>query len=266
MKKAVCVAAGLFVAFLCFASVSSAGPIIDQILKKKELVVGTSATYPPLTFKAKNGKPYGLDIDLAGAIAAEMGVKLRVEIIPFDELIAALENGKIDMIISCMTITARRNLRVAYVGPYFISGQSILTTKDVAININGPDDVNKPDFSIAVPRGTTTELIAGKLLPKAKIVVVKSNDEALGLLLKKKVKALMSDYPFVTVEALRYKDKGLLSNPPFSMEPLGIAVREGDPLLVNFLGNFINTLRSNGIINILAQRWFADASWMADLP
>ncbi len=151
---------------LCLVSAAFAGPTIDSILKKKELVVGTSANLPPLSFKAKDGSLKGLDIDLGKMIASAMDVKLRVVELPFNELIPALESGKIDMILSCMTITPERNLRVVYVGPYFVSGQSILTTKDVAMNISSMDDINKSDFSIAVPAGTTTK-IAKALLPKS---------------------------------------------------------------------------------------------------
>lgn len=255
----------VFCIIFCFTSVSLAGPAMDQIIKKKELVVGTSATYPPLTFKAKNEKPSGLDIDIAQAIAAAMGVKLRVEIIPFDKLIPSLESGKIHMIISCMTITPKRNMRVAFIGPYFISGQSLLTTKEIANSIKGPEDVNKSDFTIAVPKDTTTEQIARQLLPQANIVAVKSTNAALNLLIEKKVKALMADYPYVTTEAMIHKDKEFVSNAPLNTEPLGIAVRKDDPLLMNFLQNFLATLRSNEFLHKTTQRWFTDSSWMKDL-
>ena len=266
MKKSVFVVALLFVVTFCFAAQALAGPIIDQILKKKELVVGTSASYPPLTFKAKDGQAYGLDMDVAQAIAFAMGVNLRKEIIPFEDLIPALEKGKIDLIISSMTITPQRNLRVAYIGPYFISGQAILTTKELAINLNGAADVNKPDFSISVPRGTTTEIIAKNLLPKAKIVVAASTTDALAMLMNKKVKAMMADYPYVTVEAFRNKDKGYIAIPPFSVEPLGIAVRADDPLFLNFLDNTVGVMRGDGLMNTLVQRWFNNPAWMANLP
>lgn len=251
---------------LCFVSVAAAGPTIDSILKKKELVVGTSANLPPMSFKAKDGNTKGLDIDLSRMIASAMNVKLRVVVMPFDELIPALESGKIDMILSCMTITPDRNLRVVYVGPYFISGQSILTTKDVAININGLADINKSDFSIAVPKGTTTEKIAKLMLPKAKLVVANTTEETLALLKNKKVKALMADYPYTSVTSLKYQDKGFVANPPFSYEPIGIAIRQDDPLLTNLLQNMLILLKGDGLLDAMAQRWFNDTAWIADLP
>jgi len=251
---------------LCFASVAAAGPTIDSILKKKELVVGTSANLPPLTFKAKDGTIKGFDMDVSRMIAAAMDVKLRVEVMPFNDLIPALESGKIDMILSCMTITPDRNLRVLYVGPYFVSGQSILTTKDVAININSVDDINKSDFSISVPKGTTTEKIAKLMLPKAKLVIAGSTDEAFDMLRKKKVKAMMADYPYTSVTSFKYQDKGFVANPPFSVEPIGIAIRPDDPLLTNFLENFLFLVKGDGMLDAASKRWFADPSWISELP
>jgi len=266
MKKTVFVLAVLLALAFSFVPLASAGSTIDKIKKKKEIVVGTSATYAPLTFKGKDGKVYGLDMDLAEAIASAMEVKLRTEVMPFDQLIPALEKGKIDLIISCMTITPQRNLRVAYIGPYFISGQSILTTKEAAGKITSTDDMNKPEFSIAVPKGTTTEQIAKRMTPKANIVLTKSTEDALDLLLNKKVQALMADYPYVATAGMRNRDKGLVANAPFSIEPLGIAVRQGDPLLLNFLENYLNMLRGDGFLKARTERWFVDDSWIADLP
>jgi len=170
------------------------------------------------------------------------------------------------MILSCMTITPERNMRVMYIGPYFMSGQSLLTTKDIAINITGIEDINKPDFSIALQQGTTTEKIAKIMLPKAKLVVVGSTEAALDQLKKKKVKALMADYPYTSVISFRYKDKGFVANPPFSAEPIGIAIRQDDPLLANLLQNVLFLLRGDGLLDAMTGQWFSDPAWIADLP
>jgi len=255
-----------FALVFSFAAVAAAGPTINGILKRKELVVGTSATYPPLTFKTKDGRIQGLEVDLARVIAKAMNVKLRVEVIPFDELIPALEKKRIDMILSCMTMTQERNLRIAYVGPYFFSGQSLLMTKDVADGIDGPEDVDNPDFSIALPRETTTEKLARDRFPKATFVTVKSTDEAVVLLKAKSVKALMADYPYAVVMAIRYRDQGFVSKPPFNREHIGVGIRQDDLLLMNWLDNFIYMIKNDGSLDRLMQHWLKDASWIADLP
>lgn len=55
-----------------------------------------------------------------------MGVRLRFVERPFAQLLPALEKGEIDVVMSGMTITPDRNLRVAFVGPYIVTGKSIL--------------------------------------------------------------------------------------------------------------------------------------------
>ncbi|HYA02284.1 MAG TPA: transporter substrate-binding domain-containing protein, partial [Syntrophobacteria bacterium] len=78
-------------------------PGLDRILKKGELVVGTVGSMPPLNMVTKAGKLTGLEIDLARMIAGGMGVKVRFETMPFDQLLPALAAGKVDMILSDMT-------------------------------------------------------------------------------------------------------------------------------------------------------------------
>ena len=86
---------------------------------------------PPLTFKTKDQKITGLDFDLAKLIAKAVGAELKIVEMPFPELIPALEKGKIDLVISSMTITPKRNLLVSFAGPYFMTGQSFVLTKEM---------------------------------------------------------------------------------------------------------------------------------------
>ena len=89
---------------------ASAGPVLDDIVKRGELVVGISGEQPPLNVIAKNGGVIGLDADLAAAIAGSMNLKVRFAKMPFAELLPALQAGKIDMVVSGMTMTPERNL------------------------------------------------------------------------------------------------------------------------------------------------------------
>jgi len=129
MKKVVFILAVTSVLALTFVTLASAGAVLDRILQKGELVVGITGDQPPLNAKTKTAKIIGLDADLATLIAGSMGVKVKFATMPFAKLLPALEAGEVDMILSGMTMTMERNLKVAFIGPYFVSGKGILTKK-----------------------------------------------------------------------------------------------------------------------------------------
>jgi polar amino acid transport system substrate-binding protein len=264
MKRGFCVLV-LCCALLVAGSVW-AGQAMDAIAKRGELIVGTSGDYPPLTAKAKDGTPMGLDVDLARLIGDGLGVKTRIVLAPFAELLPSLQAGKIDMIISNMTMTPKRNLQAAFVGPYFLSGQAILTTKAASMAIRDLEALNKPGFAIAVPQGTTSEALAKETLAKASLTVTKSMDEAVNLLLAGKVKAVLSDTVTCALAAARYRDKDLISSDALTFEPIGIAIPPNDPHLANWLSNLLMLLKGTGGLKAMTEKWMADPSWVKLLP
>ena len=195
-----------------------------------------------------------------------MGVKLEVVEMPFQELLPALEAGKVDLVLSGMTATLQRNTRVPFVGPYYISGASILTTSDRLANARSADEINVESVSIAVLEGSTSEEFARALLGRAKIVPTKTHQDAVNLLADGEVSAVIADAPTVALSALRNPDKGFVVSEPLTLEPIGIAVAPGDPLLVNLVTNYTEALAATGALEALLAKWFQDASWMAQVP
>lgn len=253
---------------ICMIPVCSAASSshIDTILERGVLVVGTTGHYPPLTVESENGELMGLDIDIAKLMAKAMGVQVKFKKIGLGALIPALEKGSVDMIIAGLTITPRRNLRVAFIGPYFVIGQSLLTLKSKIKSIKGPDDVNDPSFRLAVANNTTGAQVARTLVPRADIVKAANMDDALKMLLDKKVDALLADQPFCVVSAFLHKDKGLATSDPLTFEPLGIGLPGNDVLFLNWVQNFLMMLEANGQAKELKNYWFNDPSWMNNLP
>ena len=216
MRKTVLAVALLSVLSLFFAFNASAGPAMDRILEKGELVVGTSGAQPPMTAISKKGEYLGLDIDIARAMADGLGVKLKFRILPFAELFPALAAGQVDMILSGMTMTPERNRKVVFVGPYYVSGKGILTTSDRYAALQQAKGLNAPEVSIAALKGSTSQKFTETLMPKAKLIPAGSYDQAIDLLLKGKVDVVVADYPFCALSAYRHQDKGLLAgnSPP----------------------------------------------------
>ena len=267
MRKAKVVIVFVLALTLLSAVTASAGPVIDRILKKGVLAVGTSGQQPPLTVKNKAGKIIGLDADLSLLMARSMGVDLKLVEMPFSELLPALMAGKVDMVVSGMTITPQRNLKVAFVGPYYISGKGILAKKEKASSFGDENRMNNPEFKLAALKGSTSQMFVQQRIPKAKLITPGTLDEALKLLFEDRVDAVVADVPYCVVTAFRYQDKGLAAGAsPFTFEPLGVALPENDPLLANWVANILGALQASGDLKRLAESWFKDSSWLRQLP
>ena len=265
MRRPIFITALVVVLALVFVTSAPAGSLMDRILKRGELVVGITGTQPPLNATTKDGKIIGLDADIAKEIAIRMGVKIHFETMPFAKLLPALHADKVDMILSGMTMTSERNLKVAFIGPYYISGKGMLTKTQTIATLQAAESLNDPQFKLAALKASTSQSFVEKTAPQAKLVTAKSYDEALGLLFEDKIDALIADYPFCAFTAFRYQEKGLVAGQSrLTFEPLGIAVKE-DTLLINWLNNYMKMLDGSGQLKQLGERWFKNSSWIKDL-
>ena len=256
----------VLVVFL-FSLSACATSVIHSIKERGELVVGTAGDMPPLNMKTKDGRLIGYEMDLAQKLANYMEVNLRVETMPFSHLLPALEGGKVDMVISGMTITPDRNLRVAFVGPYLVTGKSVLTKEATLARLNDVSKIKGSNVKLAALKGSTSEAFVQGVFPDAQLVATESYDEGVKLVLEDKVHAMVADHAICVTSVFRYPDKGLAALiTPFTYEPLGIAVPPDDPLLVNWLENLMNSLEGMGELKKLNERWFRNGSWIRELP
>lgn len=266
MKKKIVVLTLLLSAAMLFTTTAMAGSALDKILGKGELRIGTSGQQPPMTATTKKGEIIGLDADIAKAMAAAMAVKLKFVVMPFNELLPALEADRVDMVISGMTMTAKRNLKVAFAGPYYVSGKGILAIAEKYAALNEAKGLNTPEVTIAALKDSTSQEFAEALMPKAKLVLTQSYDEAINLLLGKKIDVLVADYPFCALSAYRHQDKMLRAGQsPLTFEPLGIAMAE-DALLINWVNNFLISLQGKGELKNMQSQWLSGGAWIDELP
>ena len=246
---------------------ASASPVIDRILQRGELVVGMAGNMPPLNMTTKEGELIGYEVDLAKNMAAAMGVRAKMKVMPFAELLPALQSGKIDLILSNMTITPGRNLKVAFVGPYFESGKAFLTKIKTIAMADEPGDIDAKNTKLVALKGSTSQAFVEKAIPDATLVTASDYDEAVKMVLEDKVHAMVADYPICVVSVFRYPDQGLLSVvTTLTYEPIGVGVPAGDPLLVNWVENFMGIAEKVGLFEELKRKWLSNADWLQRLP
>lgn len=253
--------------FLSLATLSFSGTTIDRIQANRELVLGTPGDFPPFTAIADSGKVIGFDIDLAQNLAKSMEVKLTIKRIPFAKLPSALLEGEVDLILSGISITPKRNMSIAFIGPYGKSGQSFFGTDKVVNQINDPVELNNEKYRIAVLKGSTSNLTITKHLPKTKTTYTNTLDEAIFLLLNGKVDGLISEYPYCKLLEFRLKDQNFSLLPTIlTKENLGIGITGDDYLFANLIQNYLSIIQAQGFIEQMEQYWFKNNSWIKDLP
>jgi polar amino acid transport system substrate-binding protein len=266
MKKTFIFVSLLVALSVVLAANASAGSAMERILKKGELVAGTSGTQPPMSAVNKKGELMGLDIDISKAMADAMGVKLKFAQMPFAELLPALEAGKVDMVLSGMTITAERNNKVAFVGPYVVTGKGILAVEARFAALKEAKGLDAPEVKVGALKNSTSQKFAETSMSKAKLTLFGSYDEGIDLLLKNKIDVIVADFQFCALTAYRDTKKGLIAGQSaLTFEPLGIAMQE-DTLLINWVQNFLNQYQGTGEMKKVSEKWLNPGSWIDELP
>ncbi len=237
--------------------------VLASIVKNGEIRIGTTGTQPPYSMKSKTGELVGYEIDLAKALSTNMGVKLKLVEMPFSGLMDALKSGKIDAIMSGMTITPERNLNALFAGPYVISGKSILTKSAKVAAFNGDTSAGGKKYKIVCLKGSTSEEFVKTVMSKHELIAVNNYNDGVNMVINDQADAMVADKPICVLSVLRYPGKDLVTGEqPLTIEPIGIALPSGDPQFLNLVTNYLSTLQISGNLAALEQKWFKDGSWM----
>lgn len=234
---------------------------LNSVIQRGELRVATEPGYMPFEMKDKKGRIIGFDIDLAKAMAKAMGVKLKIVPTTFDGILAGLLTGKYDIVIAGMTITQKRNLKVNFSDSYLSVGQTLLAQKKYA----GKHwkDLDVKENTIVTKLGQTGEIVARRLFRKAKIRTFDTEAEAVQEVMNAKATAFVYDKPYNAI-LVSSKGKNLVTHldNDLSYEPLGWAIRKGDPDFINWLNNFLNQTKKDGTYDKIYNKWFKSDKWL----
>lgn len=258
---------GLIVLIAVLPFHAMAGDTLARVIDFQVLKVGMSGNQPPMTMTNREGGLMGFDVDLAKALAMAIDVKLEIKRMPFGELMTALEEDKVDMVLSNMTITPERTELVSFIGPYMMSGMSILTKDSVLSKVSSAEEFNRKDIKLLALSNSTNAAFIKSIAPEATLIEVPSYDEGVAMMIDGKADAMVADMTQCILAVMRFPDSGLttLSN-PLTIEPIGIAVSKDDSQFYNLVDNYLRAYEKTGVLTQLRKKWFEDSAWIAALP
>ena len=246
---------------------AQSGSALKRIVKAGELRVGTSGTQPPFTVKDKSGVLMGYEIDLARYLADAMGVKAVFIETPFPDLMTTLAKGDVDIVMSGLTITPDRNLVAAFIGPYIVSGKSILTKASRVGDLDEIAKLNRPTVTVVVLKNSTSRRFVERAMPRAKHVEVADYEAGVKMVLSGKVDLMVADYPICALSIMRHPEVDLaLLDDLLTIEPIGVYLPADNFQLHNFIDNFLTGLQIAGVLDELEAQWFENGDWMKRLP
>ena len=238
-----------------------AGKLDD--IKKTGLRVCLEPGYAPFIMLDQNDKIIGFDPDLAEIVAKALGApKLELVNTTWKEIIPALLANKCDIIMSGMSITDERRQQVDFTTAYIVIGQTALLRKAISSQIESYTDLNDPKYKILSRQGSTSEAAAKTHFPKAQLLMVATQKEAVEQLLAGKADAFIYDSPFNAITANQHENDLVFLDSPFTSEPIGWAIAKGNQDFLNWLNGFIEQANTNSIKFALYRKWFKSKNWL----
>jgi polar amino acid transport system substrate-binding protein len=224
------------------------------------IVYCVDTTYPPME-SIVNGSAAGADIDIANAVAKQLGSTAQIKTTGFDVIIPALLHKKCNAIISSMTITPERSKSVHFT-PYIDVGAFLMVKK------GNPDHIStlaSLSGKSAAVESSTTELAGlqaeNKILqkqgkPQITIKIFPADTAAAQAILSGHVDAYFADAPPVLYYIRTTHGDFETAGQQVETAPEGIATRKGDPLGLQ-INNAVQALYLNGKIQKILAKWQA---------
>ena len=240
-----------FTGFLVLSLVSAwGGPSAEPA----PLRIGVTANFPPMIYK-DGGKLVGVEVDFANALGKELGRPIKLVEVDWEDQIPALADGKTDIIMSGMSITLARQLRVEFSKPYMLVGQTVVVRREDATKFALGFPI-EPKGSIGVLKATTGDFLVQQEFPQIKRKTYDSPEDAAKALVKKKTDMLICDSPTAWWLASMNEVQGLVVMPIFlSREPLAWAVRKSDSDLLTSVNSALDKLQADGRATAIIKRW-----------
>lgn len=264
--KRVLVVVTLLVAASLVLSACGGGTAANHLEAIKEagvIKVGTSADYPPFESVDESGNKVGFDIELMTEIAKRLGVKLEWVDMPFDSLIAAVQEGKIDAAISAFNYSEERDQMIDFSDTYYTSEDAFTVAENFSGTIVNPEDAAA--YKVGVQTGTTQDtwltenLVATGKLPEADLLRYDRADQAMLDLKNGRLDVVMSDYgPAQTLAKQLGGLKIAYHSVLGSNGPMNIVIPDKDAELQKAINEIIKQLQEEGFIDNLAVKYFAE--------
>ncbi len=251
-----CICLLLMVAALgCQATAAKKPPPVPEVPAAGGVLrVGISPNMPPLIYR-QDGRIVGLEAEFAEGLARHLGRRLELVEVDWDDQIPYLEKGRTDIIMSGMSITDLRRIRIAFCTPYAKTGQmALIRREDIQRFKTGYYSLVEIP-AIGAVRDTTGDIFIRSRFPDTRKMFYNSLDDGVRALMRRKIDVLMHDAPAVMLAAARFENHLAPVPKMFTNEYLAWGVRKDNAKLLGEANAFIGKIKKSGRLKEMVNRW-----------
>lgn len=223
----------------------------DRVIK-----VGTSGLVEPMNYYDENQQLTGFDLELIYRLAYYLNAEVKIEAMSFDALVASLESGKLDVVISDLNVTEERKEVILMSEPYMVSEIAVMVQKDrMADNRMKFSDVSELDGQvIAMIDGTSDDRDIQERFPNATIKYYPSYIDCMTAVKNGKAAAYITEQPLADSQI---EESGGLSyfSEPLLEEKYAFMLNKDNTALQKEINEALEQLEKEGILTELKREW-----------
>ena len=257
MKKIIAIAlAVLMIAALMTGCGSNGSKDGLKTVESGKLIMATNAAFPPYEYIEGN-QIVGIDAEIAGAIAAKLGLELQIDDMEFDSIIESVKGGKADMGLAGMTVTEERKEAVNFTASYATGVQVVIVNEGSAITTVDDLFAEGASHVIGVQRNTTGDLYSTWDLEDAGLATIdrySKGADAVQALLTGKVDCVVIDNE--PAKAFVEANEGLvILDTAYAVEDYAAAMNKDNAELYEAVNKALEELIADGTVAKIVNKY-----------
>lgn len=256
----------LLASLIAFTSVSAQADQLADIKKKGEIVFGVLGIDEPNSFVDPKTREFvGYEIDLATAVAKNLGVKPVFKQLAVAARIPELQQGHVDVLAASLTHNKERESQVDFALTHFVTGSKVLVKKSSGIH-NVSELAGKKALTV---KGGTQGPNLLKVVPTAEIVTFESTQQAFQALQQGKGTAYINDEVSLLADFAKLGDKSkdyVILPQNLNVEHLALGIKKGEAGVKTAVDDSLRGLEKSGEANKIFLKWYGPESRLKLFP
>ena len=230
------------------AETEAAAPAFTTIEAGK-LIMSTNAAFPPYEMVADDGSFEGIDVEIAGAVAAKLGLELVVDDMDFDAALLAVQQGKSDIVMAGVTVNEDRKMVMNFSDTYSKGVQVVIVKEGSDVTLD-----NLGDQMIGTQRGTTGYIYTSGDYGEDHVTAYDNGASAVQALMNGQVDCVVIDS--APAEAFVEANPGLtILDTEYTSEDYAIGMNKDNTALLEAVNGALKELTEDGTIPAIVEKY-----------